>query len=154
MLIDISQISLIDYLGRRRNFVEPRMAWPCWRHTHTMQLSIISGYRLFCYSKTAIEVIGKVHFPQRYTYGFCRAGLSGPALLSDRGAVRSSRFVWISGPITTVQYELNRPKAAAAAKVSFPAWRWFTVSIRGGMVVHGNQPISVSRIAIMMNGHD
>ena len=42
-----------------------------------------------------------------------------------------------------MQYEHNRPKVAAAAKVSFSAWRWFTESIRGGMVAHGNQPISV-----------
>jgi hypothetical protein len=50
--------------------------------------------------------------------------------------------MWISGPITTVQYGHNYPKAAAAAKISFTAWRWFKESIRGGIVVHRNHLIS------------
>jgi hypothetical protein len=62
---------------------------------------------------------------------------------SSRSAVRSNGYMWISSPIASVHYKHSRPKAAAAAKIRFPAWRWFSESIKGGMVVHGNQPISV-----------
>jgi hypothetical protein len=57
--------------------------------------------------------------------------------------------MWILGPIITVHYDYNRPEAVAAARISFSAWRWFTESIRGGMVVHGNHLISVGRSIAM-----
>ena len=51
MMIDISRISLIDYLRRRSNLFDVLVAWPCWRRTHTMLLNISLGSRLFWYSR-------------------------------------------------------------------------------------------------------
>ena len=55
----------------------------------------------------------------------------------------SSRYKWITGPITNVRNEHIWPKASAVAKICLAAWRWFTERSRSGIVVHGNHPIGV-----------
>ena len=62
------------------------------------------------------------------------------------GTLCSSRFMWIPGPITTVHYEHNYPKAAVAVRIALDAQRWFTEKDRAGMVVHGNHPFSVGKM--------
>jgi hypothetical protein len=67
---------------------------------------------------------------------------------------RSRRSMWIPGPITTVHYKHSCRELAAVARVGLVTRRWLSDKNRSVAVVLGNQPHSVSGIAIMMNGHD
>jgi hypothetical protein len=63
--------------------------------------------------------------------------------LQTRRAGRGYGYKWISGPITTVQDGHIVPKATAVTRVGSAAQQWFSESSGSGIVVLGNQPISV-----------
>ena len=65
--------------------------------------------------------------------------------LQARRAYRGYDYKWISGPITTVQGGHKVPKATAVTRVGSAAQQWFSESSGSGIVVLGNQPISVRR---------
>ena len=67
-------------------------------------------------------------------------------LFSTRGAVRSNRTMWISGPITTVHNVRICHELAAVARVGLATRRWLSDKSRSAAVVLGNHPMSV-RIA-------
>jgi hypothetical protein len=64
-----------------------------------------------------------------------------------RRADRIDDYKWISGPITTVHDGHIVQKATAATRVGSAAKQWFSESSGNGIVVLGNQPISVGRFS-------
>ena len=58
---------------------------------------------------------------------------------------------WISGPITTVHDGRRVPKATAVTRVGSALQKWFSVSSRSGIVVLGNQSISVDGSELQAN---
>jgi hypothetical protein len=78
-----------------------------------------------------------------YAYNLCIACLQGADTLSSPRAVRSKRYKWMSGLISTVLNEHNWPKAPAASRMDFETCEWFMESRTCGIVVHGNHPCSV-----------
>jgi hypothetical protein len=70
---------------------------------------------------------------------------------SAQPARSSSRYKWISGPVTTVRNELMSLKGLAVARVGLTAWEWFTESSWSGIVVLGNHPCSVRHAPSLFN---
>jgi hypothetical protein len=69
--------------------------------------------------------------------------LPGPITSQARRADRGYDYKWISVPITTVQDGHIVPKATAVTRVDSATQQWFSESNGSGIVVLGNQPISV-----------
>ena len=69
----------------------------------------------------------------------------GRPLFSARGADRSNRYMWISGPVTTVHYEHICHDLAAVAMVGLATRRWLSDKSRSAAVVLGNHQISVGQ---------
>ena len=80
---------------------------------------------------------------QRDTKTLAMLALPGPTTSQARRADRIDDYKWISSPITTVHDGHIVPKATAATRVGSTAKQWFSESIGSGIVVLGNQPISV-----------
>ena len=64
---------------------------------------------------------------------------------------RSYGYKWISVLITTILDGRIVPKATAATRVCSTAQQWFSESSRSGIVVLGNQQISVRRMGFQPN---
>ena len=72
--------------------------------------------------------------------------LPGPTTSQARRADHRYSNKWISSLITTVHDGRIAPKATAATRVGSAEQTWFSESSGSGIVVLGNQPISVRRI--------
>ena len=81
---------------------------------------------------------------QRDTKTLAMLALPGPITSQARRADRGYDYKWISVPITTVQDGHIVPKATAVTRVDSATQQWFSESSGSGIVVLGNQPISVS----------
>ena len=80
---------------------------------------------------------------QRDTKTLAMLALPEPTTSQARRADRIDDYKWISGPITTVQDGHIVPKATAVTRVDSATQQWFSESSGSGIVVLGNQPISV-----------
>ena len=87
--------------------------------------------------------------------------MSGLPFMADtpfsvREAVCSNRYMWISGPITTVLNEHICHELAVMARVDLAARRWLSDKSSSAAVVLGNHPINVRRTsgASIILGHN
>ncbi len=102
---------------------------------------------LFCHAK--------VRYRSNRKGLMCRSDISiasavaaylGQTVLSANRAVRSNRYIWISGPITTVRRKRICRVLAAVGRIGMLPRRWISDKITSAEVVLGNHPIGVRRI--------
>jgi hypothetical protein len=92
----------------------------------------------------------------------CRSGIPtasavaaylGQTVLSANRAVRSNRYIWISGSITTVRRERICRELAAVGRIGMLPRRWLSDKITSAEVVLGNHPIGVRLMVLYFFFH-